>query len=46
VKFENGIEKNFDAIVFATGYKSAANKWLKVFSLFFFFFNIYIGYII
>ena len=31
VKFKNGTEKNFDAIVLATGYKSAANKWLKVF---------------
>ena len=30
VKFKNGTEKNFDAIVLATGYKSAANKWLKV----------------
>uniref|UniRef100_A0A7N2KRX2 Flavin-containing monooxygenase n=1 Tax=Quercus lobata TaxID=97700 RepID=A0A7N2KRX2_QUELO len=29
VKFKNGTEKNFDAIVLATGYKSAANKWLK-----------------
>ena len=30
VKFKNGTEKNFHAIVLATGYKSAANKWLKV----------------
>ncbi|KAG6571349.1 putative indole-3-pyruvate monooxygenase YUCCA10, partial [Cucurbita argyrosperma subsp. sororia] len=29
VEFENGVRKNFDAIVFATGYKSCANKWLK-----------------
>ena len=36
VKFKNGTEKNFDAIVLATGYKSAANKWLKVFLLLFY----------
>ncbi|XP_062158003.1 probable indole-3-pyruvate monooxygenase YUCCA10 [Alnus glutinosa] len=29
VVFKNGTEKKFDAIVFATGYRSAANKWLK-----------------
>lgn len=29
--FKNGTEKKFDAIVFATGYRSAANKWLKVY---------------
>ncbi|KAF5727711.1 Flavin-containing monooxygenase family protein [Tripterygium wilfordii] len=29
VVFENGIEKQFDAIVFATGYRSLANTWLK-----------------
>ncbi|KAI5381575.1 hypothetical protein KIW84_056136 [Lathyrus oleraceus] len=27
--FENNTEKEFDAIVFATGYKSVANEWLK-----------------
>ncbi|CAK8565095.1 unnamed protein product [Lathyrus sativus] len=27
--FENNVEKEFDAIVFATGYKSVANRWLK-----------------
>ncbi|XP_062198154.1 probable indole-3-pyruvate monooxygenase YUCCA10 [Phragmites australis] len=29
VEFEDGKERPFDAIVFATGYKSTANKWLK-----------------
>ncbi|KAK7282339.1 hypothetical protein RIF29_11023 [Crotalaria pallida] len=29
VVFGNGKEKEFDAIVFATGYRSTANKWLK-----------------
>ncbi|CAK8564800.1 unnamed protein product [Lathyrus sativus] len=29
VIFENNVEKEFDAIVFATGYKSVANGWLK-----------------
>ncbi|OMO56244.1 Pyridine nucleotide-disulfide oxidoreductase, class-II [Corchorus olitorius] len=29
VLFENGAEKDFDAIVFATGYRSIANDWLK-----------------
>ncbi|XP_058781314.1 probable indole-3-pyruvate monooxygenase YUCCA10 [Vicia villosa] len=27
--FENNVEKEFDAIIFATGYKSVANGWLK-----------------
>ncbi|KAK4724309.1 hypothetical protein R3W88_027088 [Solanum pinnatisectum] len=27
--FENGEEHQFDAIIFATGYKNAATKWLK-----------------
>ena len=30
VVFGNNTEKEFDAIVFATGYRSIANKWLKV----------------
>ena len=30
VKFQSGDEISFDAIVFATGYKSTANLWLKV----------------
>ena len=30
VEFENMNESTFDAIVFATGYKSTANRWLKV----------------
>jgi hypothetical protein len=30
VKFQGGDEISFDAIVFATGYKSTANIWLKV----------------
>ncbi|KAI5405034.1 probable indole-3-pyruvate monooxygenase YUCCA10 [Lathyrus oleraceus] len=29
VIFENNMEKEFDAIVFATDYKSVANEWLK-----------------
>ncbi|KAK9293311.1 hypothetical protein L1049_021303 [Liquidambar formosana] len=29
VQFENGFEKEFDVIVFATGYKSVANNWLR-----------------
>ncbi|KAK9293295.1 hypothetical protein L1049_021287 [Liquidambar formosana] len=29
VQFKNGFEKEFDVIVFATGYKSVANNWLK-----------------
>ncbi|KAL6845571.1 hypothetical protein ACP4OV_025066 [Aristida adscensionis] len=29
VKFEGGVESYFDAIVFATGYKSTVNTWLK-----------------
>ena len=32
VLFENNTEKEFDVIVFATGYKSVANNWLKVIS--------------
>ncbi|XP_058781317.1 probable indole-3-pyruvate monooxygenase YUCCA10 [Vicia villosa] len=27
--FENNVEREFDAIIFATGYKSVANGWLK-----------------
>lgn len=30
VKFENGMVNQFDAIIFATGYKSTVNYWLKV----------------
>lgn len=30
VEFEGRNKGAFDAIVFATGYKSTANKWLKV----------------
>ena len=30
VEFEGKKESTFDAIVFATGYKSTANTWLKV----------------
>lgn len=30
IVFENNVEREFDAIVFATGYKSIANGWLKV----------------
>ncbi|KAK9040285.1 hypothetical protein V6N11_015457 [Hibiscus sabdariffa] len=29
VLFENGIEREFDVIIFATGYKSVINHWLK-----------------
>ncbi|XP_030463850.1 probable indole-3-pyruvate monooxygenase YUCCA10 [Syzygium oleosum] len=29
VMFENGVVKQFDDIIFATGYKSTANYWLK-----------------
>ncbi|XP_009616866.3 putative indole-3-pyruvate monooxygenase YUCCA10 [Nicotiana tabacum] len=29
VEFDNGEEHQFDAIIFATGYKNAATKWLK-----------------
>ncbi|WJX87063.1 indole-3-pyruvate monooxygenase [Trifolium repens] len=29
VVFKNNMEKEFDVIVFATGYKSIANEWLK-----------------
>ncbi|KAB1210578.1 putative indole-3-pyruvate monooxygenase YUCCA10 [Morella rubra] len=29
VEFENGAQKRFDAIVFATGYRSKAASWLK-----------------
>ena len=32
VEFMDGTERKFDAIVFATGYKSSANNWLKVHS--------------
>jgi hypothetical protein len=32
VEFEGGKENAFDAIVFATGYKSTAYTWLKVHS--------------
>ncbi|XP_019177173.1 PREDICTED: probable indole-3-pyruvate monooxygenase YUCCA10 [Ipomoea nil] len=34
VVFKDGREQNFDAIVFATGYKSSAAKWLKVMKFF------------
>jgi len=30
IVFENNIEKEFDAIVFAIGYRSIVNGWLKV----------------
>lgn len=30
VVFSDGRSKCFDAIIFATGYKSTAHKWLKV----------------
>ena len=30
VEFEDGKESSFDAIVFATGYKTTVNLWLKV----------------
>ena len=33
VKFHGGDELSFDAIMFATGYKSTANMWLKVLRL-------------
>lgn len=33
VIFDNKMEKEFDAIVFATGYKSVANGWLKVYMI-------------
>ncbi|CAI9115591.1 OLC1v1016526C1 [Oldenlandia corymbosa var. corymbosa] len=29
VKFTNGVREDFDAIVFATGYKSTVGRWLK-----------------
>uniref|UniRef100_A0A1U7XSC6 Flavin-containing monooxygenase n=1 Tax=Nicotiana sylvestris TaxID=4096 RepID=A0A1U7XSC6_NICSY len=32
VVFDNGEEHQFDAIIFATGYKNAATKWLKDYS--------------
>lgn len=31
IKFSNGQEKRFDAIVFATGFTSNVRKWLKVY---------------
>ena len=31
VEFEDGKECSYDSIVFATGYKSTANRWLKVY---------------
>ena len=37
VEFETGKESAFDVIVFATGYKSTANTWLKVAMLMFVF---------
>jgi indole-3-pyruvate monooxygenase len=30
VEFEDGKKSDFDSLVFATGYKSTANTWLKV----------------
>jgi hypothetical protein len=30
VIFMDGKSESFDAIIFATGYKSTANKWLEV----------------
>lgn len=30
VEFEDGKERDFDSLVFATGYRSTANTWLKV----------------
>ena len=33
VEFAGGERRRFDAIVFATGYRSTAKKWLKVRSL-------------
>ncbi|XP_015087241.1 probable indole-3-pyruvate monooxygenase YUCCA10 [Solanum pennellii] len=32
VVFDNGDEHQFDAIIFATGYKNIATKWLKDYS--------------
>ncbi|KAH0639496.1 hypothetical protein KY290_036764 [Solanum tuberosum] len=32
VVFDNGDEHQFDAIIFATGYKNVATKWLKDYS--------------
>ncbi|GAV59545.1 FMO-like domain-containing protein [Cephalotus follicularis] len=32
VEFKDGVEREFDAIVFATGYKSLTNNWLKDYS--------------
>lgn len=29
-KFMNGVEKDFDAIILATGYRSNVPNWLKV----------------
>ena len=39
VEFESGKESAFDVIVFATGYKSTVNTWLKVAMLKFGFFH-------
>jgi len=39
VEFESGKESAFDVIVFATGYKSTVNTWLKVAMLKFGFFS-------
>ncbi|KGN62223.2 hypothetical protein Csa_006346 [Cucumis sativus] len=33
IEFENGVRKKFDAIVFATGYRSSANNWLQDYEL-------------
>ncbi|MCL7034508.1 hypothetical protein MKW94_009169 [Papaver nudicaule] len=33
VEFNNGEIQQFDALVFATGYQSTTNKWLKVYEL-------------
>jgi indole-3-pyruvate monooxygenase len=30
IEFQGGDKGSFDGIVFATGYKSTANMWLKV----------------
>lgn len=30
VEFEDGKKSDFDSLVFATGYRSTANTWLKV----------------
>ncbi|KAH7519705.1 hypothetical protein FEM48_Zijuj08G0065600 [Ziziphus jujuba var. spinosa] len=35
IKFENGMVNHFDAIIFATGYKSTVNYWLKDENIFF-----------